>query len=245
MNKKLWMSARHLVIAVATFALLGGLAPIQRQEHGATPASVVRTSSTGPDPIGLADGLSLEDVAADLAAGTDLATGGTAVDHGTDTHGASSWESSETPLVASSREDALLTNTWPVGARLAVWPHAGRISSPYGARRGGFHNGLDIAAPFYTPVRAAASGVVQMAGNPYIGSGDTAMIVMIAHASNLSTLYGHLEDRARPPAVTAGQRVSAGQVIAYVGTTGYSTGPHTHFSTIYNGRVVNPVQFLP
>lgn len=121
----------------------------------------------------------------------------------------------------------------------------GQISSYFGARLGGFHNGLDIAAPMYTPIRAAQSGVVQLAGQPYLSYGDTADIVMIAHASNLSTLYAHVDLATRPPIVRAGQRVVAGQIIAYVGVTGWTTGPHVHFMTIYNQRPVNPLQLLP
>lgn len=148
----------------------------------------------------------------------------------------------ETAFVALTREQV----TEPVAApRLANWPVVGTITSYYGARVGGFHNGLDIAAPMYTPVRAAAAGVVQEVGQPYMSYGDTAGIVMIAHASNFSTLYAHLDVAARPPVVRAGQRVAAGEVIAYVGVTGWTTGPHVHFMAIYQQRPSDPLRFLP
>lgn len=131
-----------------------------------------------------------------------------------------------------------------VAPRLSNWPHRGPISSPFAPRWGGFHNGLDIAAPFFTPVLAAAPGVVTVVGRPYAASGDLAITVGIVHGGNLATVYVHLDDR-RLPVVKVGDRVSAGQLIAYVGTTGWSTGPHTHFMTVVNGRAVDPLGLLP
>ncbi|HEV8535733.1 MAG TPA: peptidoglycan DD-metalloendopeptidase family protein [Candidatus Limnocylindria bacterium] len=130
------------------------------------------------------------------------------------------------------------------GAKLAIWPVSGPIASPFGPRWGGFHNGLDIAAPMFTPIRAAAAGKVVTVGRPYLAYGDTAVIVIVAHGSNLSTLYAHLDDRRWPP-VSVGQTVSAGQTVGFVGMTGYTTGPHLHFMTIANGRAVNPLIYLP
>lgn len=127
---------------------------------------------------------------------------------------------------------------------LPNWPISGRTSSPFGPRWGGFHNGLDIAAPLQTPVQAAAAGQVVTVGKPALVYGDTATIVIIAHGTGFSTLYAHLNDE-RPPVVKVGQRVEAGQLIAYNGSTGWSTGPHVHFMTIVNGRAVNPLQYLP
>jgi len=68
--------------------------------------------------------------------------------------------------------------------------------------------------------------------------------VIIAHGNNFSTLYGHLDD-SRPPIVSVGQYVQAGQVIAFEGMTGWTTGPHLHFMTIVNGRAVDPLPYLP
>ena len=130
------------------------------------------------------------------------------------------------------------------GVRLNIWPVNGSITSGFGARWGGFHNGLDIAAPMYTPVIASAPGQVVTVGRPYQAYGDNAVVVIIAHGSNLSTLYGHLDDRRWPP-VQVGQRVNAGQVIGYIGMTGFTTGPHLHFMTIANGQAVDPRRWLP
>jgi murein DD-endopeptidase MepM/ murein hydrolase activator NlpD len=130
------------------------------------------------------------------------------------------------------------------GSKLAMWPLTGPITSGFGPRWGGFHNGIDIARPKYTPIRAASAGKVVTVGRPYLAYGDTAVVVIIAHGYNFSTLYGHLDDL-RWPTVSVGQTVSAGQVIAYVGRTGFTTGPHLHFMTIANGRAVNPMSYLP
>jgi murein DD-endopeptidase MepM/ murein hydrolase activator NlpD len=132
------------------------------------------------------------------------------------------------------------------GAKLSIWPLTPHpVSSPFGARWGGFHNGIDIPRPMYTPILAAAAGQVVTVGKPYLAYGDTATVVIIAHGYNFSTLYGHLDDRTRPPLVRVGQTVTAGQVIAYVGMTGWTTGPHLHFMTIANGRAVDPMPYMP
>jgi murein DD-endopeptidase MepM/ murein hydrolase activator NlpD len=131
------------------------------------------------------------------------------------------------------------------GSKLALWPLTGPITSGFGARWGGFHNGIDIARPMYTPIVAASAGQVVTVGKPYLAYGDTATVVIIAHGYNFSTLYGHLDDGPRPPIVRVGQAVAAGQIIAYVGMTGWTTGPHLHFMTIVNGRAVDPRTYLP
>jgi murein DD-endopeptidase MepM/ murein hydrolase activator NlpD len=131
------------------------------------------------------------------------------------------------------------------GSKLAMWPLTGPITSGFGARWGGFHNGIDIARPMYTPIVAASAGQVVTVGKPYLAYGDTATVVIIAHGYNFSTLYGHLDDGPRPPIVRVGQTVAAGQIIAYVGMTGWTTGPHLHFMTIVNGRAVDPRIYLP
>ena len=126
-----------------------------------------------------------------------------------------------------------------------IWPLNGVITSVFGPRPGGFHNGIDIAAPMYSPIVAAAAGRVVTVGKPYLASGDTATVVIIAHGDNFSTLYGHLDDRVKPPAVAVGQFVQAGQVIAFEGMTGFTTGPHLHFMTIVDGTAQNPFLYLP
>jgi len=130
------------------------------------------------------------------------------------------------------------------GSKLSMWPLRGPITSGFGPRWGGFHNGIDIAQPKYTPIRAASAGKVVTVGRPYLAYGDTAVVVIIAHGFNFSTLYGHLDDL-HWPIVSVGQTVAAGQIIAYVGMTGFTTGPHLHFMTILDGRAVNPLNYLP
>jgi murein DD-endopeptidase MepM/ murein hydrolase activator NlpD len=101
-----------------------------------------------------------------------------------------------------------------------------------------FHTGLDIAAPFGTPVLAADDGVVATAATGTTGYGN---YVVIAHADGLSTLYGHLAAALVKP----GQQVVQGQPIGLEGSTGNSTGPHTHFELRVSGLPVDPTPFLP
>lgn len=134
-----------------------------------------------------------------------------------------------------------------------VWPHPGRITQEFGCTGfpwepplgdcANFHRGIDIAAPRLTPVRAAGDGVVVFAGpNPY-DPYPKAWIVIIAHSESLQTWYAHV-DNERPPTVRAGQSVRQGQVIAYVGSTGRSTGYHTDWRVELRGSFVNPRLFL-
>ncbi len=125
-----------------------------------------------------------------------------------------------------------------------LWPLPGyyRISSEYNPRNNPisgnyeFHSGIDIPAPYGTSVLAAADGVVITAGwvNGY---GNT---VMINHGSGLVTLYGHNSSLV----VTNGQTVKKGDVIARVGSTGYSTGNHLHFEVRVNGKHVSPWNYI-
>ncbi|MBP1705578.1 MAG: peptidase [Chloroflexi bacterium] len=130
------------------------------------------------------------------------------------------------------------------------WPLSGVITQEFGCTGFGlepstgscshFHNGIDIAAPMYRPIRAAGDGVVLFAGR----LSDGAWVVVIAHSANLVTWYGHVDNRRHPPRVRAGQSVAAGQVIAYVGMTGMTTGPHLHWIVQLNGEWVNPRKFV-
>ncbi|MBF8290278.1 MAG: Peptidase protein [Chloroflexi bacterium] len=134
------------------------------------------------------------------------------------------------------------------------WPMAGAITQEYGCTGFGwepprgncrhFHKGIDIAAPLYTAIRAAGPGVVIFAGpNPY-DPRPRAWIVVIAHAENLVTWYAHVDNSGHPIPVRAGERVVTGQIIAYEGLTGRTTGPHLHWMVEFNGSFVNPRLFL-
>ena len=111
------------------------------------------------------------------------------------------------------------------------------ISSPYGPRGSGFHNGVDFAANLGTPIYASRSGTVTKARSMTTSYGNH---VVINHGDGYSSLYAHMDYFV----VSQGQYVNQGQVIGYVGSTGNSTGPHLHFTIMYNGSSVNPMQFL-
>lgn len=121
------------------------------------------------------------------------------------------------------------------GGRFIV-PTNGSFTSPFGMRWGRLHAGVDIAAPIGTPIRAADSGRVAIAG-PTGGYGN---YTCIQHGGNLSTCYGH-QSRI---GVSVGTSVRQGQVIGAVGNTGNSTGPHLHFEVRVNGSPVDPMGYL-
>jgi murein DD-endopeptidase MepM/ murein hydrolase activator NlpD len=116
------------------------------------------------------------------------------------------------------------------------WPLVGTITSKYGFRWRGFHDGVDIAAPTGTPISVADSGTVTFAG----WKGKLGKAIVIDHGGgNLVTIYGHLSAFN----VEAGDVVEKGDVIGYVGNTGRSTGPHLHFEIRKSGKSVNPFTF--
>ncbi|HEY9738654.1 MAG TPA: peptidoglycan DD-metalloendopeptidase family protein [Trichocoleus sp.] len=123
-----------------------------------------------------------------------------------------------------------------------IYPASARITSGFGARvhpilrSRRFHAGVDFGASQGTPIRAADTGRVIFAGW-YGGYGQA---VIIDHGSGLTTLYGHCSRLM----VSEGQSVQQGQVIAAVGSTGLSTGPHLHFEVRRNGSPVNPMGYL-
>lgn len=124
------------------------------------------------------------------------------------------------------------------------WPtDGGFISSPFGGRPNPFsgygrdwHPGIDIAVDYGTPVYASAAGYVQQAGW-YGGYGK---YIRLGHDFGYETAYGHMSRLA----VSAGSFVKKGEVIGYVGSTGYSTGPHLHFEVMKYGEQVNPSSLM-
>lgn len=118
----------------------------------------------------------------------------------------------------------------------------GWISSRYGVRndpfsgKATFHNGIDIAAPAGTEVISVAAGVVTWAGRRY-GYGN---LVEVNHGNGYVTRYGHLKE----VLVSAGEMIKKGHVIATVGTTGRSTGPHVHYEVWVEGKRVDPMKYV-
>jgi murein DD-endopeptidase MepM/ murein hydrolase activator NlpD len=123
-----------------------------------------------------------------------------------------------------------------------IWPVKGLVTAGYGFRSSPFtgrremHEGLDIAAPHGTPIVATADGVVSFAG-PLAAFGN---VVFINHGHGFTTFYAHNSSNR----VQEGQRVKRGEVIATVGTTGRTTGPHVHYEIQANGATVNPFKYI-
>ena len=149
--------------------------------------------------------------------------------------------------VSTRNWDALLASIKSENYRLEVtpskWPvDGGYVSSEFGGRAnpfdgsGDYHPGIDIAEDYGAPIYASASGYVQRAGW-YGGYGN---YVNLSHDYGYSTAYGHMSSIK----VSAGDYVQKGQVIGYVGSTGYSTGPHLHFEVLLNGEQVNPRKLI-
>jgi murein DD-endopeptidase MepM/ murein hydrolase activator NlpD len=118
-----------------------------------------------------------------------------------------------------------------------VWPVIAPVSSSFGIRDGRPHRGIDLAANHGDSIRAAMGGKVVVAG-VLKGYGQT---VILEHPGGIRTLYGHCSLLH----VTPGQQVKQGQLIAKVGSTGISTGPHLHFEIMMNDRHYDPLLYLP
>lgn len=152
-------------------------------------------------------------------------------------------------LVASSAPQA--SSQPAVSSQGFIWPiDGGTITQGFGCSYLGFypydpnwgcpvHDGLDIAAPSYTPIHAAAAGTVVAAGWCDCGLG---YYVEIDHGNGVHTLYGHMAEQ---PYVSVGQQVSQGETIGPVGATGLATGPHVHFMVKINGVAQDPQNYLP
>jgi len=121
-----------------------------------------------------------------------------------------------------------------------IWPVNGPVASPFGYRcLAGLcrmHEGIDIGVGYGTAIHAAAAGTVIEAG----WEGGYGNLIVIDHGGGLATAYGHQSSFA----VSAGQHVSQGQVIGYVGCTGRCFGPHLHFEVRVNGAAVDPLGYL-
>ncbi len=133
-------------------------------------------------------------------------------------------------------------NKTALGTGVYIWPTPGRITSYFGyryhplLRKRKYHSGLDIAAPVGTPVKAADTGIVIFAGR----NGGYGKMIAIDHGNEISTVYGHCSVLL----VSKGQKVTQGEVIAKVGSTGLSTGPHLHFEVRKDGVPIDPLSVL-
>lgn len=118
-----------------------------------------------------------------------------------------------------------------------MWPVAAPISSVFGMRDGRMHRGIDLAADHGDPILAALDGKVYFVGD-IRGYGNT---VILEHPNGIRTLYAHCSVLL----VKQGQQVRRGELIARVGSTGFSTGPHLHFEILVNERHQDPLAYLP
>lgn len=144
-----------------------------------------------------------------------------------------SWQSRQVEAAAPLPSNSI----GPIASRY-VWPTRGTLTSGYGWRWGRMHRGVDIAAPVGTPVIASSFGTIEFAG---WNQGGYGYLVDIRHPDGSLTRYAHNSELL----VTTGQQIHQGQVIAKVGSTGYSTGPHLHFEIHQpNQGAVNPMGYL-
>jgi len=139
-------------------------------------------------------------------------------------------------------QDSSLNDWASLAAAPSLWPVRGEVTSSFGEREdpfngeGAFHSGIDIGAPYGTPIRATADGTVEKAGMAN-GYGRE---VLIDHGHGISTLYGHLSGFTVMP----GQTVVRGQIVGYVGSSGRSTGAHLHYEVRIHDTPVNPHKYL-
>ena len=123
------------------------------------------------------------------------------------------------------------------GTAAFLWPVSGSVNSGFGPRGSSFHDGLDIAAPEGTPIRAVEHGEV-IYSDRLRGYGN---MVIIRHSGGLVSVYAHNQVNL----VRDGRQVARGEIIARVGSTGRVTGPHLHFEIRKNNLAQDPLLYLP
>ena len=142
-----------------------------------------------------------------------------------------------------------IQETYALAKHEVAGPVAGKVSSPFGMRKDPFtgkmrfHSGLDFAADQGTPIYALQDGIVTL--NEWNGNYGICIILDhyyqdIPQIPRMQTLYGHISKSN----VKKGQAVKRGDIIAYVGSTGRSTGPHLHFEVRYNNSYVDPIDYI-
>lgn len=142
----------------------------------------------------------------------------------------------------SALKEELVARNARIAATPSIWPTYGDVTSRFGWRGSpwgwgsDWHPGIDIANDYGTPIEATAEGTVIYSGW-YSGYGK---MIQIDHHNGIVTAYAHNSENL----VAVGDRVKKGETIAYMGSTGYSTGPHLHYEVRVNGTAVNPANFL-
>lgn len=152
---------------------------------------------------------------------------------------ASAITKTETEITNIAKENEKIKSATLDGVYFSVKPVTGTITSRFGANesiRDHTHKGMDIAAPNGTSIKAAADGTVTYAD----WMGGYGNLVIISHENGIQTYYGHCSKLY----VSKGEKVTAGDVIAAVGSTGNSTGNHLHFEIRKNGVQINPQKYL-
>ena len=145
------------------------------------------------------------------------------------------WDNLLASIKAENYRNEVTPNLWPLDGGY-ISSDFGSRSNPFDGYSSDYHPGIDIAENYGAPVYASASGYVQRAGW-YGGYGK---YIKISHDYGYATAYGHLSSIE----ISAGDYVSKGQIIGYVGSTGYSTGPHLHFEVLLYGEQVNPRRLI-
>ena len=152
---------------------------------------------------------------------------------------ASAIETAKLELTKKVEEQEQIKSATFEGVYFAVKPVTGTITSRFGANesiRDHTHMGIDIAAPNGTNIKAAADGTITYSG----WMGGYGNLIIISHGNGIQTYYGHCSKLY----ASVGEKVKAGDVIAAVGSTGYSTGNHLHFEIRKNGSQINPQKYL-
>lgn len=138
----------------------------------------------------------------------------------------------------SKLRESLIERNARIAATPSIWPTEGVVTSRFGWRWGGsdWHPGIDVAADSGTPIIVTADGVVVASD----WNGGYGRQVIVDHGFGITTSYAHNSQNV----VSVGQKVKKGQLVAYMGSTGFSTGPHVHYEVKVNGTVVNPAGFM-
>jgi len=137
-----------------------------------------------------------------------------------------------------SASDSGTPRIWKPGSVRLTWPLLGTVTSGFGVRGQRMHDGIDIAAPEGSEVRASAAGEVAYADQRLSGYGK---LIIVRHSADMFTAYAHNQRNL----VKKGDKVNAGDIIARVGSTGKATKPHLHFEVRRGSTPVDPRAYLP